>query len=117
MSSDIEIVGCDDGKNGRSCFFHEVYDKHIQVDNVIVFCWEVISIHDKLEETINVYVIRDGTQPCHIGFLPEKLLKNKMTYINKIAIVVYDLRKSEGHKIEESHYKLRRCKKAGCYMK
>jgi hypothetical protein len=94
-SADIDIVGCNDGKNGRNCFCHEICGKHITVDNVVVFRWEVIPINNKPEETIKAYLIKDGTQLCHIGFLPRKLLKDKEKYMNKMAIIVEDLRESD----------------------
>jgi len=49
-------------------------------------------------------VIRDGSQACHVGFLPRRLVKQKDKFMNKMAIVVEDLRESDNtQKRRRSH--------------
>lgn len=91
----VDVVGCDAGDNGRNCTSHEVCGTHIRLDDLIIFRWEVVPIEGDLEEVVKAYLIRDGTQGCHIGFLPRRLLKQKDKYVNKMATIVEDLRCSE----------------------
>ena len=100
----VDVVGCDAGDNGRSCVSHEICGNHVHVGDVIVFRWEVVPIEEDMEEVVKAYLIRDGSQTCHIGFLPRRLLKQKGKFVNKMAIVVEDLRTSENsQKRRRSH--------------
>jgi len=58
--------------------------------------WRVIPEYVLLsaEEVIKAYVIRDGSQACHAGFLPRRFSEAKR-YMNKMAIVIEDLRESD----------------------
>jgi hypothetical protein len=90
----VDIIGCDEGSDGRSCISHEVCGKFVQVGDILVLRWEVIPIGDDIEEVIKAHVIRDGSQECHIGYLPRHLLRQKERYKNKMAVVIEDLRLS-----------------------
>jgi len=104
MGNDVDVVGCDDGSNGRSCASHVVCGTHLKVGDVVIFRWAVIPFNDEAEEVIEVYVIRDGSQACHVGFLPRRLVKQKEKFMNKMAIVIEDLRVSENiQKRRRSH--------------
>ena len=104
MGNDVDVVGCDDGDNGRSCASHIVCGTHLHTGDVIIFRWAVIPINDEAEEVIKAFVIRDGSQACHVGFLPRRLIKQKEKFLNKMAIVVEDLRESDNlQKQRRSH--------------
>lgn len=90
----VDVVGCDEESNGRSCISHEVCGKYVQTGDILVFRWEAVPIENEIEEVIKAYVIRDGSQECHIGYLPRHLLHQKDKYKNKMAVVIEDLRLS-----------------------
>ena len=69
MGNDIDIIGCNDGDNGRSCAYHVVCGTNLHIGNVLIFRWAVIPINDEAEEVIKAFVIRDGSQACYVGFL------------------------------------------------
>ena len=61
----------------------------------IVFRWQVVSAeNDELEEVIKAFIIRDGSQECHVGYLSKRLLVQKEKFKNKMAVVLEDLRSS-----------------------
>jgi len=108
MGNDIDVVRCGDGDNGRSYASHIICGTHLKVGDVLIFRWAVILINDKAEEVIEVYVIRDRSQARHVGFLSRKLVKQKEKYMNKMAIVIEDLRVSdEPQKRRRSHRNVR----------
>ncbi|KAG1709585.1 hypothetical protein DVH05_020235 [Phytophthora capsici] len=96
----VDVVGCDVGDGGRSCGTHDICGQHLKVDDTIVFRAEVVcvdegDINGDLEYILKAYVIRGGSQACHVGFLPRRLLRKRAVYNNKMATVVEDLRTSE----------------------
>ena len=91
---DIDVVGCDEGSNGRSCLNHDVCGTQIQVGDIFIFRWAVVPVENEIEEVIKVFIIRDVSQECHIGYLPRRLLIQKDNFKNKMAVVLEDLRRS-----------------------
>jgi hypothetical protein len=77
---DGEIVGLHNPANGRSCNQHDCCGMCLQPGNLVRFKREVIQVvygdaNDpepdyRYETVIKVVVIRDGTESCHVGFLP-----------------------------------------------
>lgn len=70
----VDVVGCDEGTNGRSCISHEICGKYVQTGDILVFRWEAVPTDAGIEEVIKVFVIRDGSQE------------------NKMAVVIEDWR-------------------------
>lgn len=92
----VDVVGCDDGDGGRSCATHDVCGQYLKVDDVLVFRGEVITAEGgEVEYVLKAYVIRSGSQACHVGYLPRRLLRLSAAYENKMTTVVEDLRKSD----------------------
>jgi hypothetical protein len=92
---DVDVVGCDEGTNGRSCLNHDVCGSQIQIGDILVFRWKVIPTdNDEIEEVIKAFIIKDGSQECHVGYLPKRLLIQKEKFKNKMAVVLEDLRSS-----------------------
>jgi hypothetical protein len=78
------------------CAAHDICGKQLNVNDVIVFRGEAIPTEDgELEYVVKAYLVRAGSQLCHVGFLPRRLLKMRAQYENKLASVVEDLRASE----------------------
>ncbi|KAG3023969.1 hypothetical protein PC120_g7285 [Phytophthora cactorum] len=100
MIAGVDDVGCDEGGGGRSCASHEICGQHLKLDDVFVFRAEVECSNDEdisgdLDIVVKAYVLRSGSQACHVGFLPRRLLQMRDKYANKMATVVEDLRKSD----------------------
>ena len=57
MGNDVDVVGCDDGDNGRSCASHIVCGTHLHTGDVIIFRWAVIPINDEAEEVIKTFIV------------------------------------------------------------
>jgi len=77
---DDEIVGLLSPDNGRSCVMHDCCGQHLVVGNVVRFKREMQEIvyntpadpepDVRIEPVIKVVLILDGTEQCHVGFLP-----------------------------------------------
>lgn len=62
---------------------------------------------DRLVTVVKVYKMVDGTQQCAVGFLPKALLRTKELYVNKVLLVVEDLRGSDNTMIKKQNYRFR----------
>jgi hypothetical protein len=75
-----ELIGLFNPANGRSCHTHECCGHHVRIGDLIRFKCEVIHVENAVagdpepdfwyETVIKVVVIRDGTESCHVTFLP-----------------------------------------------
>ena len=52
---DVDVVGCDDPSDGRSCLNHEIYGTQIQVGDIFIFRWAVVPVENTAEEVIKVF--------------------------------------------------------------
>ena len=102
---DGEIVGLHSPHNGRSCVMHECCGRHVVVGHVVRFKREMQEIvyeapgdpepDVRIEPVIKVVLILDGTERCHVGFLPRHVAarpREAARLHNKFAqiIEVYD---------------------------
>jgi hypothetical protein len=68
---DGEIVGLASGSNGRSCEVHECCGAAIRVGDLVRFRLTMLEIEGgEPVEALKVLKITDGTEGCHVGFLP-----------------------------------------------
>ncbi|ETN01128.1 hypothetical protein F441_18609 [Phytophthora nicotianae CJ01A1] len=96
MPRGVDVVGCDLAEGGRSCVAHEACGKHVKVGDVLLFREEVDDQGDnRLGYCLKAYLIRDGSQTCHVGYLPRRLLIQRAAFNRQFATVVEDLRHSE----------------------
>jgi hypothetical protein len=83
MGRDGEIVGLASGESGRACESHEIWWHHVAVRDLIKFKVVLLEEEGVLETKIKAVKIRDGTESCHIGFLPQHIVyggqKEQMT--------------------------------------
>jgi len=98
MVKDGEIVGLKDSSNGRSCESHECCGEHVAPDDLVRFKLAVVDINGKTEESIKAVRIRDGTELCHIGFLPRNIVvTGKDKFVGQFAQIIelYELSENE----------------------
>jgi hypothetical protein len=74
MGRDGEIVGLASGESGRACESHEICGHHVAVGDLVKFKVVVLEEEGGLETKIKAVKIRDGTESCHIGFLPRHIV-------------------------------------------
>ena len=104
----VDVVGCDIGEGGRRCTTHAICGSHVQLNDVLVFRDQVEAEEGgELVHVVKAYTVRDGSQLCHVGYLPRRLLSQRAKYVNKFATVVEDLR------ISSNAQKRRRSERAG----
>jgi hypothetical protein len=81
---DGELIGLHNPANGRSCHQHECCGRHVRIGDLIRFKNEVIRVEYavagdpepdfRYEAVMKVVVIRDGTESCHVAFLPRHVV-------------------------------------------
>jgi hypothetical protein len=74
MGRDGEIVGLASGESGRACESHEICGHHLAVGDLVKFKVVVLEQEGEVETKIKVIKIRDGTEGCHVGFLPRHIV-------------------------------------------
>lgn len=90
-----EIVGLKHGEDGRSCTCHDVCGESLFPGDLVRFRLE---LRDSGEEVFKVMKIEDGTEVCHVGFLPKYYVKStahRERHINKFAQVLDFLANSD----------------------
>jgi hypothetical protein len=70
MVRDGEIIGIASRESGSYCESHEVCGDHVAVGDLVKFKLVVIEVDGEKDEAIKAIKIRDGTETCHIDFLP-----------------------------------------------
>jgi hypothetical protein len=81
---DGELIGLHNPANGRSCHQHECCGCHVKIGDQIRFKRKVIRVEYavagdpepdfRYEMVMKVMVIRDGTESCHVAFLPHHVV-------------------------------------------
>jgi hypothetical protein len=73
---DGEIVGLKSGTNGRSCEAHLCCGASLHVGDLVRFRLVMLEVQGGAPvEALKVLKIKDGTEGCHVGFLPRHKLK------------------------------------------
>jgi hypothetical protein len=78
---DGELIGLFNHANGRNGHQHECCGHHVRIGNLIRFKREVVRVEYAVagdpepdfcyEMVLKMVVIRDGTESCHVAFLPQ----------------------------------------------
>jgi hypothetical protein len=75
----MDVVGLDNGSNGRSCVQHSVCGSFVLVDDILYCKWAVQAFDedgDIPEACVQVYKLAcDGHVGCHVGYLPRRVVK------------------------------------------
>lgn len=91
----VDVVGCDESDQGRSCSSHPVCGQHVLVGDIVTFRPEVAVDEDSnICSTVKVFVVRQGAATCCIGFLPRRLLLRSGEFLFKYAVIAEDVRGS-----------------------
>jgi hypothetical protein len=102
---DGEIVGLELSDNGRSCGSHEICGSAICAGSLVRFR---LVYPDAQEEVFKVFLVKDGIELCHVGYLPRTCFMNqilRLKFDNKIAQVVEVYSKSTNElKLQRSQY-------------
>lgn len=102
-----EIVGLRKSGNGRSCACHEVCGTTLKLDDLIKFKKVVVTVEDKVLNAVCVKVIRDGTETCTVGFIPQVEVATRGDLLhNKYGQVVefyHDLHEEDVVRRERDH--------------
>ena len=103
MVHDGEIVGLYGTTNGRSCNQHECCGRAIEPGHVVRFKVQVqdvdytvpgqVAPDVRRERVIKVMRVIDGTEMCHVGFLPKYLLArpNQLATLDSQFAQIIDL--------------------------
>ena len=84
-----EIVGLRKGSNGRSCGMHAVCGDSLCVNDLIKFKKVVVEVEGKCIHAVCVKVIKDATECCIVGFIPQVEVAARGDFLNnKYAQVV-----------------------------
>lgn len=67
---DFEVVGLENGSNGRSCCQHDICGKYLLPRDVVRLVKCVVTSEMGPEEAIKLVRIMDGNEGCTIGFIP-----------------------------------------------
>jgi len=81
---DGELKGLNNPTNGRSFHQHECCGCHVRIEDLIRFKCEVMRVECAVagdpepdfwnETAMKVVFIRDGTESCHVAFLPQHVV-------------------------------------------
>lgn len=86
IATELQVVGVNNGGNGRSCPRHGVCGKAIAVGDLLI----VKGVPDPTEVNdvaLGVFKFEDGAPTCQVGFLPRKMITEKRGYIGCRAVV------------------------------
>jgi hypothetical protein len=76
VGRDGEIVGLKSGKNERSCGAHLCCGASLHVGDLVRFRLVMLEVKGGAPvKALNVLKIKDGTEGCHVGFLPRHIFK------------------------------------------
>jgi hypothetical protein len=84
----VEIVGTEQGDQGRSCEEHPINCGEVLAEDVVVRLRKVQVLVDGKEETAIAAVwVNDGIDRCRVGFLPRHMVKHAARYDGALAQV------------------------------
>ena len=83
-----EIFGCDKNQGTRSCNLHETCGSVLSINDVVVFRF------DEPSNAVKVYLTINGTESCHVGFLPRFMLRRKGEFVDFYFKIIEDFRYS-----------------------
>jgi hypothetical protein len=84
----VEIVGTEQGDQGRSCEEHPINCGEVMAEDVVVRLRKVQVLVDGKEETAIAAVwVNDGIDRCRVGFLPRHMVKHAARYDGALAQV------------------------------
>jgi hypothetical protein len=87
---DLEIVGLHASTNGRSCSVHTYCGQHVKVGDLLRLVKCVVTINGYTQEAVKCVRIVDGTDSCHVAFVPIPFARSaKIT--SKLGDFVYVL--------------------------
>ena len=77
----IDVVGVENGSNGRNCTDHVVCGHFVQEGDKLYCKWAVQEVEEGEKETcVQVYRLAgDGFVGCHIGYLPRRIIKSSVS--------------------------------------
>ena len=77
-SNTVEVVGITRGNRGHSC------DKHQVCRNIVCTGMKLrlqsVRIFNDQKDAIAVYSVSNGSDQCHVGFLPKHYIKDAILY-------------------------------------
>ena len=101
--SSFEVCGVDLGDSGRNCFQHEICGEYVSVGDLVMLKKEVVTSSTgseaQLELVVKVYLVKDATLLCHIGFLPRRYIRRSADFEDRIAIITKDLRHDDNPQV------------------
>jgi len=84
----VEIVGTEQGDQGRSCEEHPINCGEVMAEDVVVrLCKVQILVEGKEETAIAAVWVNDGIDRCRVGFLPRHMVKHAARYNGAVAQV------------------------------
>ena len=107
----VEILGLNQGTNGRSCPDHDNCGSVVKPDVVCRLRKVQVIIQGKEESAIAAYWVTDGIDSCRVGFLPKHCVCHWRLYEGRLAQV------TEMYKDNTSPHKRKQdYKNMGCCM-
>ena len=104
---DGEIYGIEKSTNGRNCEQHTCCGDHISPNDLVRFKLSVVTIGERPESAIKAVHVRDGTELCTIGFLPQFEVHRSGSKVGKFAQIIDLYHESENiyekQKSERNH--------------
>jgi hypothetical protein len=86
----VEIVGTEVGDRGHSCEEHPNNYGKVLAEDVVVRLRKVqIQVEGREETAIAAYLVTDGVDCCHVGFLPRHMVKQAGRYNRALAQVTH----------------------------
>jgi len=84
----VEIVGTEQGDQGRSCEEHPINCGEVMAEDVVVRLRKVQILMEGKEETVIAAVwVNDGIDRCRVGFLPRHMVKHVARYDGAVVQV------------------------------
>jgi hypothetical protein len=73
----IDVVGVDNGSNGRNCEHHSVCGHFVMAGDFLFCKWAIQKFDDDTPEScVQVHKLADdGHVGCHVGYLPRRLIR------------------------------------------
>lgn len=72
----MDVVGVENGSDGRSCVQHSVCGHFVTKDDMLYCKWAIQTFEGEAETCVQVFKLAaDGQIGCHVGYLPRRLVK------------------------------------------
>ena len=84
----VKIVGVNSPTNGRSCEEHRICGEVVIEDDVLCLRKVQVQINQQEQSAIAAFLVSNGIDHCHVGYLPKAYVKNWKQYDGALVQVI-----------------------------